>query len=70
VVCRDGLSRIEPPATAMWKAVTHAPAVDLIHEELACRETAVVKEEYAIQRDGYDLWNAPRTDRVVYRVKP
>lgn len=59
VVSRDALQAIEPPqATATWKPVKHAQVVEMIHHELQCREIAVVREEYAIQRDGQCLFAA------------
>jgi hypothetical protein len=59
VVSRDELQAIEPPPeTATWKPVKHAHVVDLIHQELAFREIAVVREEYAVQRDGQYLFAA------------
>jgi hypothetical protein len=59
LVSREALQAIEPPAaTATWKPVKHAQVVEMIQQELQCREIAVVKEEYAIQRDGQYLFAA------------
>ncbi len=59
VVSRDELQTIEPPpATATWQPVKHAHVVDLIHQELQFREIAVIREEYAVGRDGQYLFAA------------
>jgi len=45
-----------PPATATWKPIPHATLVGAIHEELAHRHIAVVKEDYAVQRKNHMLF--------------
>ncbi|MDP3779317.1 MAG: hypothetical protein Q8R30_04720 [bacterium] len=59
LVSREELNTIEPPpATDTWKPVKHAHVIDMIHQEMELREIEVVKEEYAIQRDGNYLFAA------------
>ena len=43
-------------ATTTWKPIPHATLVGAIHEELAQRNIAVVKEDYAVQRRNHMLF--------------
>jgi hypothetical protein len=63
LVTRDALAQYEPPEPeGRWRPVKHSLIVDLMHEELARRDIAVVKEEYAIQREGNYLFAALTTN--------
>jgi hypothetical protein len=54
---RDQLVEILPPeATATFKPIKHGDLVDEVHNALARRQLAVVKEEYAVSQDGMKLF--------------
>jgi len=54
---RDQLVTILPPEpTDTFKPIKHADLVDEVHEALARRQLAVVKEEYAVSEDGMRLF--------------
>src|SRR5262252_3379304 len=52
-VPREALSTMAtPPATATWKPLPHHVLVDALHDEVASRQITVIREEYAVQRQG------------------
>jgi hypothetical protein len=54
---RDQLVTILPPeGTDTFKPIKHAALVDEVHEALARRQLAVVKDEYAVSEDGMRLF--------------
>jgi hypothetical protein len=56
-ITREALAAIEPPAaTYTWKPIKHSEYVHAIHTELAHRQLAITKEEYAVQKDGTRLF--------------
>ena len=63
LISREKLAEYDPPEPeGRWKPVKHSLIVDLMHEELERRKIAVVKEEYAVQRDGNSLFAALTTN--------
>ncbi len=56
-ITRDDLAHIEPPpSTSTWTTVKHSSFVDMLCTELASRNLQVTHEEYAIQRNGKQLF--------------
>lgn len=54
---RDQLAEILPPeATDTFKPIKHADLITEVHEALARRQLAVVKDEYAVSEDGMRLF--------------
>lgn len=45
-----------PPSTATWRPVAHYDLIQAIDRQLAVREIQVVREEFALQRDGRRLF--------------
>lgn len=54
---REQIGEILPPeGTATFKPIKHADLVDEVHEALARRQLAIVKDEYAVSEDGMRLF--------------
>ena len=56
-VTREQLKVIAPPpATDTWKPVPHYDLVQAIDRQLAVRDVQIVKEQFAVQREGLRLF--------------
>ena len=54
---RDQLALVEtPPATATYRPVPHTEVIAALIETLGFRHIAVVKDEYAVSKDGMKLF--------------
>jgi hypothetical protein len=54
---RDQLALVEtPPGTATHRPVPHSEVIDALVETLGFRHIAVVKDEYAVSKDGMKLF--------------
>src|SRR5207244_2502868 len=57
LINRADLSHIPPPpATSTWKPIAHYDLVQAIDRQLAVRDIRIVKEQFAVQRDGLRLF--------------
>jgi len=45
-----------PPATATWKPIAHYDLIDAIDRQLAVRDLRIVREQFAVQREGLRLF--------------
>lgn len=57
LVTRAELKAIPPPAsTATWKPIAHYDLIQAIDRQLAVRDIRIVKEQFAVQREGLRLF--------------
>jgi hypothetical protein len=57
LVTREQLKHFAPPpATATWKPIAHYDLVDAIDRQLAVRDLKVVRDQFAVQREGLRLF--------------
>ena len=45
-----------PPATATWKPIAHCDLIEAIDRQLAVRDLRIVREQFAVQREGLRLF--------------
>ncbi len=63
LVTREQLKFIAPPpATTTWKPVAHYDLVHAIDRQLAVRDVRIVKEQFALQREGLRLFGVLELD--------
>lgn len=57
LVTREQLKHFAPPpATPTWKPIAHYDLVDAIDRQLAVRDVKVVRDQFAVQREGLRLF--------------
>jgi hypothetical protein len=63
IVTREQLRFIAPPpATSTWKPIAHYDLVHAIDRQLAVRDMRIVKQQFAVQREGLRLFGVIELD--------
>ena len=67
-ISREELAMVPtPPATATHRPVPHHVIVEALVETLGFRQIGVIREEYAVSKDGMRcsaFWTSPRASRA------